>query len=49
MNEAHNNNNDNNTTPMFIGLHKTTQRTQTPAEENSAGKDKELCSQTNVF
>jgi hypothetical protein len=31
---------------MFIVLNKTTQKTRTPQEENSAGKDKELlCSQ----
>jgi hypothetical protein len=67
--------NDNNTTLMFIGLHKTTQvsnikattkiqnltiariiniyytlqKTWMPQEENSVGKDKELCSQTNVL
>jgi hypothetical protein len=44
-NGAHNTNNNNTTTLMFIGLKKI----QTAAEENSAGKDKELCSQTSVF
>jgi hypothetical protein len=34
-------NNDKNTTPIFIGLHKTTQKTRMPQEENSARKDKE--------
>jgi hypothetical protein len=34
---------------MLIGLNKTTQKTWTLQEENSMGKDKELCSQTNVF
>jgi hypothetical protein len=34
---------------MFIRLNKTTQKTQTPQEENSMGKDKELRPQTNVF
>jgi uncharacterized protein YccT (UPF0319 family) len=47
-NGAHNNNN-NNTMPMFRGLNKATQKTQTPQEEKSTGKDKELCSQTDVF
>jgi hypothetical protein len=32
-NGAHKNNNDNNTTPIFIGLNKTTQKTRTPQEE----------------
>jgi hypothetical protein len=36
------------TTPIFIGLNRT-QKPQMPQEENSAGKDKELCSQTNIF
>jgi hypothetical protein len=48
-NGTNKNNNDNITTPMFIGLNKRTQKTWTPQEENSAGKDKELCSQTNEF
>jgi hypothetical protein len=38
-----------NTKPTFIGLNKTTQKTWAPQEENSMGKDNELCSQTNVF
>jgi hypothetical protein len=33
---------------MFIGLNRT-QKPQMPQEENSAGKDKGLCSQTSVF
>jgi hypothetical protein len=42
-------NNDSNGTLMFIGRNKTTQKTRMLQEENSAGKYKELCSQTNVF
>jgi hypothetical protein len=38
-----------NTTPMFTGLNKTTQKPQMPQEEKSAGRDEELCSQTNVL
>jgi hypothetical protein len=34
---------------MLIGLNKTTQTTWTFEEENSMRKEKELCSQTNVF
>jgi hypothetical protein len=34
---------------MFIGLNKTKQKTWIPQEENSAGEDEELRSQTNVF
>jgi hypothetical protein len=48
-NEAHKNNNDNRTTQTHIGLNKTTQKTRKPQEENSEGKDKELCSQRNLF
>jgi hypothetical protein len=40
-NGAHKNSNDNNTTPIFIGLHKVTQKTQTLQGEGSASKDKE--------
>jgi hypothetical protein len=40
---------NNNIMPMFIGIKRTTQKTQMPQEENSAEKDKELCSQTNIF
>jgi hypothetical protein len=32
-----------------MGLNKTTQKTQMLQEENSKRKDKELCSQVNVF
>jgi hypothetical protein len=38
-----------NTMPMFIGLNKTTQKSQMLQKENSAGKDKELCSQTSIL
>jgi hypothetical protein len=48
-NGTHSNSNDNNTTPMFRGLNKTTQKTRTPKEENSAGMAKELCSQIYGF
>jgi hypothetical protein len=48
-NGAHNNNNDNNSTTIFIGLHKTTKKTWMPQEEGSANKDKECCSQANLF
>jgi hypothetical protein len=41
-------NNDNTTMPMLIGLNKTTRNTDAQ-KKNSAGKDKELCSQTNIF
>jgi hypothetical protein len=34
---------------MFTGVNKTTQKTQILQEANSAEKDKESCSQTNVF
>jgi hypothetical protein len=37
---AHKNKNDNNITPMLIGLDKTTQKTFVLQEENWAGKDK---------
>jgi hypothetical protein len=36
--EAHKNNNDNNTTPVFIGLNETTQQIRTQEEEGSATK-----------
>jgi hypothetical protein len=39
ISEAHKNNNDNNT-PMFIGLKKTTQKTRISQEEGGARKDK---------
>jgi hypothetical protein len=46
---AHKNNNDN-TMPIFIGLNKTTtKKARSPQEGNSTRKDKELCSQTDVF
>jgi hypothetical protein len=34
---------------MFTGLNKATQKTWMPQKENSAGKGKEIYSQTNVF
>jgi hypothetical protein len=37
----HKNNNDNNTTPIYIGLNNTTQKTRTPQEESSTSEDKE--------
>jgi hypothetical protein len=37
---VHKNNNDNNTTPIFIGLDKRTQKTRTPQEECSERKGK---------
>jgi hypothetical protein len=39
-NGAHKNN-DNHTTPIFIGLHKTTQKTRTPQEDDRATEGKE--------
>jgi hypothetical protein len=48
-NGALKNNNDNNTIPIFKGLNKTTQKTWTLQGEGGTGKDKELCSHTNVF
>jgi hypothetical protein len=41
-NGAYKNSNDN-TTPIAIGLNKTTQKTRTSQEEGSARKDKERC------
>jgi hypothetical protein len=40
-NEANKNKNDCNTTPIFIGLNKTTQKTWMPQDEERARKDKE--------
>jgi hypothetical protein len=40
-NGTHKNNNDNISTPIFIGLNKTAQKSRTPQEENGARKDKE--------
>jgi hypothetical protein len=40
-NGAHENSSDNNATPIFIGLRKTTQITRMPQQENSESKDKE--------
>jgi hypothetical protein len=40
-NGEHRNNIDNNTTPISIGLHKTTQKTQRAQEEGSTRKGKE--------
>jgi Zn-dependent M28 family amino/carboxypeptidase len=37
-------NNDNTTTPMFIGLNKTTQKTRTPHDEGSLRNDKVMFS-----
>jgi hypothetical protein len=34
---------------MFVRLNKQHKKTQMPQKENSAGKDKELCYQTNIF
>jgi hypothetical protein len=39
-NGAHKNNNENNTTPMFIELNKTTQKTRTPQEKIAQEKTK---------
>jgi hypothetical protein len=41
--------NNDNTILIFIGLNKTTQKISMLQEENSTRKDKELCSQTNIF
>jgi hypothetical protein len=41
-------NNDNNITPIFIGLNKATQKTRT-LQEDSVRKDKEWRSEANVF
>jgi hypothetical protein len=38
---GHKKNTNNNTTPIFIGLNKTTQTTQRPQKESSERKDKE--------
>lgn len=38
INAVHKNNNDNNTTPIFIGLHKTTQKISTLQEEGGTSK-----------
>jgi hypothetical protein len=46
---AHKNNNNNNTTPMLMGLNKTTQNSGPLKRKINAGKDKEICSQRNVF
>jgi hypothetical protein len=48
-NGAHKLNNGINTTPILIGLYKTTQKTWTLQEKGSTSKDKECCSQANVF